>query len=183
LSRLSLAFKSFFGLLFSGKLPEDVMLELNLTRRLKTPASTPKGEAPKPAAPQPQPSDGAVLMLALLQEEARFVDFLQEDIGPYTDDQVGAAVRDVHKGCRAVLERHLKLAPVVDGVEGTNTRLASVGLDVSDANSVKVVGNVPPGGKVEGGILRHRGWKVESIELPQRKTGQRVVAPAEIEVE
>jgi hypothetical protein len=74
---------------------------------------------------------------------------------------------------------------VIDGVEGTLTRLATAGLDAKDTTSVKVIGNVPPDGKVEAGILRHRGWKVERVDLPTLKAGERavVLAPAEIEVE
>ena len=129
MSRIVLAFKSFFGLLFGGKLPEDVAIALNLTRRVVAPqASSPSASAAqKPAPETAKPADGAVQILAILQREARLIDFLMEDIGPYTDDQVGAAVRDVHKQCRAALERHVKVSPVVDGVEGTMTTLATMG--------------------------------------------------------
>jgi len=181
LRNLILAFKSFFAVLFTGKLSDQAAYELGLMRRMAPPA------APKPAAPTAQsgPADGAVQMLALLQSESRLVDFLQEDIAGYSDEQVGAAMRGVHEKCRGVLARHVKLAPIVDGVEGTPTRLASAGLDPKDASMVKLVGNVPPDGNVESGILRHRGWQVERMDLPALKRGGKmpIVAPAEIEVE
>jgi Domain of unknown function (DUF2760) len=194
LSNLSLAFKSFFSLLFSGKLPEDVLIALNLTRRVvmatgagaaaSKPAAT--AESPKPAAPEgPKPADGAVQILAILQREARLIDFLEEDIAPYTDEQVGAAVRDIHKNSRAALDRHVILKPVVDGVEGTNTNLASAGLDAKDTVRLRIVGKVPADGKVEAGVLRHRGWRVEKVDLPNTPMGKKaaILAPAEIEVE
>lgn len=191
MSNLSLAFKSFFSLLFSGKLPEDVQIALNLTRRIVTP-STPKPNEPaaaKPAAAPadsgPKAADGAVQILAILQRDARLIDFLNEDIAPYTDEQIGAAVRDIHKNSRAALERHVRLVPVVDGVEGTNTNLASAGLDSKDTTRLRIVGKVPADGKVEAGMLRHRGWKVEKIDLPPTPQGKKaaILAPAEIEVE
>jgi hypothetical protein len=189
LSNLSLAFKSFFSLLFSGKLPEDVQIALNLTRRVVMP-STPKpaapaAEAPKPAGATAQAADGAIQILAILQREARLIDFLEEDIAPYTDEQVGAAVRDIHKNSRAALERHISLKPVVDGVEGANTNLASAGLDAKDTTRLRIVGQVPADGKVEAGLLRHRGWRVEKIDLPATPMGKKasILAPAEIEVE
>jgi hypothetical protein len=181
---IGLAFKTFFSLLFKGKLSDELVYELGLMRRVAK--GTPSAAAPK-LTPQAGagPTDGAVQMLALLQRESRLVDFLLEDIAAYTDDQVGAAVRPVHEGCRAAIGRHVKLQPVIDGVEGTLTRLSAAGLTAKDTSAVKIVGNVPPDGKVEAGTLRHRGWKVERVDLPPLKAGERatVVAPAEIEVE
>ena len=190
MSKLSLAFKSFFSLLFSGKLPEDVLIALNLTRRVVMPQASKPAAAAAPAEAakaieSAKASDGAVQILAILQREARLIDFLEEDIGPYTDEQVGAAVRDIHKNSRAALERHVTLKPVVDGVEGTNTNLASAGLDAKDTTRLRIVGKVPADGKVDSGLLRHRGWRVEKIDLPATPMGKKaaILAPAEIEVE
>ena len=55
--------------------------------------------APPPKA-QAGPADGAVQILSVLQRDARLVDFLMEDIGAYSDEQVGAAVRDVQPQSR-----------------------------------------------------------------------------------
>ncbi|MCD4755860.1 MAG: DUF2760 domain-containing protein, partial [Deltaproteobacteria bacterium] len=50
----------------------------------------------------PHASEIAIVQtLGLLQREGRLIDFLQEDIEPYDDAQIGAAVREVHRGCRA----------------------------------------------------------------------------------
>jgi len=184
LSRLILAFKSFFGLLFSGQLPEDVIQTLGLSRRAPGPAKATPAPA-KPAVAALTPQDGAVQILSLLQREARLVDFLMEEIGSFTDDQVGAVVRDIHKNSRETLARHVTVSPVVDGVEGTMTTLASVGLDAKDTARLRLIGKVPAEGGVKGGILRHRGWKVDKIELPVLPAGKKllVIAPAEVEVE
>ena len=102
-----------------------------------------------------------------------------EDIAAYSDDQVGAAVRSLHDQCRDALTRYVKLAPVIDGVEGTFTRLASI-----DPASVKLLGNVPPQ-PPPGGVLRHKGWRCTKVELPtlQGKQDSRIIAPAEVEIE
>ena len=121
-------------------------------------------------------------MLAILQRDARLVDFLMEDISAYSDDQVGAAVRSLHEQCREVLERYMRLEPVVDGVEGSVTRLTP---EVAQPQAVKFLGNVPAQGIPDGGVLRHRGWRATNVQLPpiDARQDSSVVAPAEIEVE
>src|SRR5438128_2631443 len=54
---------------------------------------------PPPPPPPPKPSGAPLRMLILLQREGRLVDFLLEDINAYSNDQVGAAVRDIHRQC------------------------------------------------------------------------------------
>ena len=98
--------------------------------------------------------------------------------------EIGAAVRDLHDQCRQSLDRYVKLAPVIDAVENSFTRLdaSSAGADPS---AIKLLGNVPADGKVAGGVLRHKGWRAERIDLPPLppKQSSAILAPAEIEVE
>jgi hypothetical protein len=171
--RLILAFRSFFAILFKGALPDDVAAALGLTRR-----TVPKS-APAPATAAATPSDGALQILAILQRDSRLIDFLMEDISAYSDDQVGAAVRSLHDQSRDALNRYIQLAPVIDGVEGTFTRLASI-----DPASVKLIGNVPPQ-PPPGGVLRHKGWRCVKVDLPalQGKQDAKIIAPAEVEIE
>jgi hypothetical protein len=117
--------------------------------------------------------------LAILQRDSRLIDFLMEDIAAYSDDQVGAAVRSLHDQSRDALNRYIQLAPVIDGVEGTFTRLASI-----DPASVKLLGNVPPQ-PPPGGVLRHKGWRCVKVDLPalQGKQDAKIIAPAEVEIE
>ena len=174
MGRIGLAFRSFFAILFTGNLPVDVAKALGFTQ-----AKAPSAAKPT-AAPQAKPSDGALQILGILQRDSRLVDFLMEDISGYADDQVGAAVRNLHDQCRESLGRYLRLTPVIDGVEGTFTKL-----DTNDPAVVKLLGNVPANGKAPGGLLRHKGWRAEKIDLPPIAASQNaaIIAPAEIEVE
>jgi hypothetical protein len=178
LSRISLALRSFFSILFSGHLPADIAQAFGYSKR-----EEPK-EAAAPAR-EVRASDGALQMLAILQRDARLVDFLMEDVSGYADDQIGAAVRNLHDQCRESLGHYVKLSPVIDSVEGTFTRLEGAGAIARDPAAVKLLGNVPADGKVPGGVLRHKGWRAERVELPPLppKQDPAIVAPAEIEVE
>ncbi|MCC7155754.1 MAG: DUF2760 domain-containing protein [Bryobacterales bacterium] len=178
MSRISMAFRAFFALLFGGQLPADIAKAYGYGKQ----------EAKRAASPEPptlKPADGALQVLGILQRDARLIDFLMEDIGPYSDDQVGAAVRNVHTQSQEVLKKYLRLAPVIDGVEGTFAKSESAGALARDAAAVKFIGNVPAQGKPAGGTLRHKGWKVEEVKLPTLggKQNVSVLAPAELEVE
>lgn len=172
-----MAFRAFFAVL-GGNLPQDIAEAFGYTRVVvKAP------EAPK--EPAFKPSDGALQMLGILQRDARLVDFLMEDIQPFTDEQVGSAVRNVHTQCHETLKKYVKLAPVIDGVEGTFTKADSAGALAKDPNAVKFIGNLPAQGKPTGGTLRHKGWRVDTVQLPALHPKQNVtiLAPAELEVE
>lgn len=174
MSRISSAFRSFFSILFSGELPEDVALEFGYLK--------PKPAPPPVEQPTIKTSDGALQILGILQRDARLVDFLMEDIASYSDDQIGSAVRSVHSDSKAALTRHVTLAPVVDGVEGTFQKLDAS--KAPDPNRIKLLGNVPANGKAPGGLLRHRGWLVTSVNLPPLgKQDPATLFPAEVEVE
>ncbi len=176
MSRLSSAFRSFFSILFSDVLPEDVALEYGFVKAKPVPVE------PVVELPKSKPADGALQVLHILQRDARLIDFLMEDITGYADDQIGAAVRTLHADSKAALVRHLTLSPVIDGVEGTYQKLDAA--KAPDPNRVKLIGNVPASGKVPGGTLRHRGWKASDVVLPELgKQDVSVIAPAEIEVE
>ena len=173
MNRISFAFRTFFSILFGGTLAPDIALSFGYTKPMPVKTAAPA------AAPKPQagPADGAVQILAILQRDARLVDFLMEDISAYSDEQVGAAVRDVHDQSRLSITRYLSLEPVVDGVEGDYTKLES-----KTADGVKLIGNVPANGKAPGGLLRHKGWKAAKVDLPAAAPTL-TLAPAEIEVE
>lgn len=165
--RLPLAFKAFFSILTRGELPE----------RLR--ATPPAVATAAPVRETAKRADStATEMLAVLQRDGRLVDFLMEDLTAFPDAQIGAAVRDVHAGCRRALQRYVTLAPVLDGEEGRSIMVAAG----TDAATVKLLGNVT-GQAPFRGVLRHRGWRVERLELPAVPTaGGSVVAPAEVEL-
>ena len=169
MSRIVLAFRAFFAILFGGPLPAE----------LKTAAAGPRPAAqPKPEPAPPSPAY-ALQLLAILQRDSRLIDFLMEDIAAYEDEQIGAAVRSLHDQARDSLGRYLSLQPVIDGVEGAYTRPAT-----ADPAAVKFIGNVPAG-KPEGGTLRHKGWRAAKMDLPavNPKQDASIIAPAEIEIE
>ena len=180
MSRIVLAFRSFFNILFSGTLSDGVLNGLRLTRRSGRGSFRRDGGLWRNAAAAPavRVSDGALQLLAILQRDARLVDFLMEDIAGYSDDQVGAAVRELHDQCRDSLRRAIVLEPVIDGVEGTFAKAPS-----ADSNVVKFIGNVPAK-PPSGGTLRHKGWRAVKIDLPALAgKDAAVIAPAEIEIE
>jgi hypothetical protein len=135
---------------------------------------------PQPAAKfQEAPPDSALVLLGLLQKEGRFVDFLQEEVTGYSDQEIGAAARVVHEGCQRVLTDYLSIAPVRTEAEGSR-----VTLDRGfDSAAVRPIGNVvgePP----FSGSLVHRGWRADSVRLP-KVAGSRdvsILAPAEVEL-
>jgi hypothetical protein len=178
--RLSYAFRCFFSLLSSGEIPEDIAREL-----IKTPAQVAPAPAPAPVTAPPvekpvEPVDRAVQMLALLQRDGRLIDFLTEDIAPYGDAEVGAAVREVHQSCRQVLDHYLKLEPVIASEEGRPVTVEA-GFDPA---KIKLIGNAT-GQPPFRGLLRHRGWQAKQINLPPLPdgAGRSVVAPAEVEIQ
>ena len=66
MSRIVLAFRSFFAILFTGQLPGDIAQAFGFTQvKSPTPAAKP---AAKPS-PQANPSDGALQILGLLQRK------------------------------------------------------------------------------------------------------------------
>ncbi len=175
--RISYAFKSFFGILSSGEIPPDV------ARGMAQPPAV--AAPPLTAAQEPQPvmavesADRAVQMLAILQRDGRLIDFLTEDISPYPDAQIGAAVRNLHQSCKQTLERYVKLEPVIASEEGQPVTVR----EPIDPAEIKLIGNVT-GRPPLSGLLRHRGWRVSAVNLPPLPggAGRSVVAPAEVEI-
>jgi hypothetical protein len=171
-ARIAVAFRSFFLVLFHGSLPDDILDRFRPVVEPRAPITT---DVPQP---REDPGDRAVQFLAILQRDARLVDFLEEDISPYDDAQIGAAVRDVHAKGRAALHRYLTLEPVVAQAEGERLRVDAAG----DPNRVKLLGTISTGAEV--GTVRHRGWRVTELALPPLPANapRDIVAPAEIEV-
>lgn len=121
----------------------------------------------------------ALGLLRLLQEEARFADFIGENIDAYDDAQVGAAARAIHAGCRKALAGRLVLRRILEAEEGARVTVDR-GFDPAE---VRLTGNVrgePP----FSGVVQHAGWRAVEIKLPEPagKTDSSVIAPAEVEV-
>jgi hypothetical protein len=170
MGRLGLAFRCFFRVLGGKPLPEEA---------LRISGATTQPLLPPPPAPAPPPTTAAVQLLALLQKEGRLLDFLQEEIDSYDDAQVGAAVRNIHSGCRRALAEHVGLQPVLAGEEDSPISVPK-GFDPS---RIRLIGNVT-GEPPFSGVLRHHGWRAASIALPQSTVAQdpTVIAAAEVEL-
>jgi Domain of unknown function (DUF2760) len=123
--------------------------------------------------------DAALQLLGLLQQEARLVDFLQEDVSQYQDAEIGAAARVVHQGCCKVLSAHFSLTPVSSEQEGARITLP-VGFD---ADAYRLTGHVV-GQAPFTGTLVHKGWQVVELRLPKLTEGHKahIIAAAEIEL-
>jgi hypothetical protein len=132
-------------------------------------------EPPKPVKPSGIP----LRMLALLQAEARLVDFLLEDIRGLPDSQIGQAVREVHKKAQAALKQHAVIVPVLSGNEG-DTSTVPKGFDPS---AVRVIGNVT-GEPPFTGQINHPGWRVKELKLasPPEGADEFVLQPAEVQI-
>jgi hypothetical protein len=189
MSRISLAFSCFFSLLFRGRLPPAAALYTAAGELPPAPtAETPMpAAAPAPVAPSaPGPPrdagaedrvEGALLLLGLLQREGRLVDFLRESLDQHPDAAIGAAVRDIHRGCKKVLDEHLRLEPVMPGQE-EGPVVVPRGFDPAEVRLIGKATGEPP----FRGILVHHGWRASGVTLPTVSEGfdRRVLAPAEV---
>ena len=94
--RWKYAFRACFSLIFHGRVAADILAAL-----APSAAAAPAVAPAPPAAPAPAPAvdrgDRAVQILSLLQRDGRLIDFLMEDLTPYADAQVGAALSLVHQ--------------------------------------------------------------------------------------
>ena len=119
-------------------------------------------------------------LLGVLQREGRFVDFLQEDIEIYEDDQIGAAVRNIHSSCRKVINKTLPIKPIAEGDEGEQITVEKG----FDPDAIKLTGRVT-GDPPFRGIIRHKGWRAQKLELPDLSAikDPTIISPAEVEIE
>lgn len=135
--------------------------------------------APEPVILKEATPDAALQLLSLLQTEARFIDFIKEDVTAYSDTDVGIAARVVHEGCKKAINEHFKLAVIRDEQEGSRLTLPKG----FDASAVRLTGNIvgePP----FTGTLVHKGWQVTDIRLPKltQSHNAKILAPAEVEL-
>ena len=186
LGRISLAVGTFFSILGDGEFAARVQRLRNgapvtaapTAAPVATPAPAPAPQPAVPALKQASP-DAALQLLGLLQRDARFIDFVEEDVAGYSDADIGAAARVVHGGCRTVLREHFTIRPVREEAEGSRVTLP----EGFDATAVRLTGNVV--GKAPfTGSLSHRGWRVQDVRLPKLAASHdtSIIAAAEVEL-
>jgi hypothetical protein len=156
------------------------LLALLLGRGRSAPGGgeTSAAEAIEPAA-APSPTDVALRLLATLQEEARLIDFVREDIDGYSDADVGSAARGIHAALRKAIDDRLVLEPILPGEDGDHVEVPA---DFAPA-MIRVTGKLA-GGPPYGGVLRHGGWRARDVRLPAPSPGSdaTILIPAEVEV-
>jgi len=179
--RLILAIRVFFVALFNAAAAERIKAALETTALPAADEKPQKPKAARPETPQEKPDRSeAVTLLAALQREARFVDLTQESLDEYSDEQVGAAARDVLRDCRTVLDRLFKLSPVLTEEEGAEIEVPSG----FDTGRYRLTGNVAGQPPFRGSLVHH-GWEAAKCEVPQwsgSKQATRVIAPAEVQL-
>jgi hypothetical protein len=121
----------------------------------------------------------ALLLLNLLQKHGRLIDFLHEEIDQFSDEEVGGAARVVHQGLNQVFKEHIKLMPVRSEEEETKITVEKG----FDTQAIHLVGNIQGEAPFEG-VLTHKGWQLEAIDLPKvtQRANLKVITPAEVEL-
>lgn len=166
--RIGLAFKVLFDAEAAGK----------LAAALAEPAKV--APPPKPTAPAPEKLHASGLfVLGALQQEGRLIDFLQQDVASFSDEEVGAAARVVHAGCRKMVQQYVTIAPVLKEAEGATVNVPAG----FDAQRIRLTGNVTGQGPFKG-VLKHHGWETKEVRFPalSESLDARVLAPAEVEL-
>ena len=180
IGRFSLAWRTFFRVLFDREFAANA-------RRLGSPTPEPPSaplvnsasESPVPSAPFVASAAPALQLLALLQRDARFVDFVKQDIAAFSDAQIGQAARLVHDGAAKVFEKYLVVQPILGGEEGKPITVEPG----FDPDAIRLVGSVS-GSAPYRGVLNHGGWRAGEVTLPELVADHdaSVLAPAEVEV-
>ena len=172
-----------WGLLAIPAAPLLAFLAGRYGRSTDTPALQPdSGDAIGVAADHDpvDPQGVALRLLATLQEEARLLDFVAEDVPSYSDQEVGAAARGVHAGLVRALGDRVKFEPLRSEEEGE-----SVQLEPGYSPAELRLSGSPTGEPPWKGQLVHPGWVATLVELPQPLEGSNplILAPAEVEVD
>lgn len=153
--------------------------EIKIVEKIVEVEKVVQAPAPEPVVLKEATPDAALQLLSLLQKEARFIDFIKEDVSAFADADIGAAARVVHQGCSKVINEHFKLAPVSQDVEGSRVTL-NKGFD---AAAFRLTGNIV-GEAPFSGVLVHKGWQVTELHLPKLTEGHnaKIIAAAEVEL-
>jgi len=136
-------------------------------------------DAPPKAIEKKVEEQDHLKLLALLQRSGRLVDFLKEDLVPYSDEQVGAVVRKVHEDCGKSLEEVITIRPLYEESEGAEVTIPKG----FNPNEVKVVGEVKGEGPYRGRLI-HKGWRAHKRALPKQvgESDPDILYAAEVEV-
>lgn len=180
--RIIIAVRAFWGALASAFLAEQfaALLEGQALPKGNSAAKSPQTVLAPEATSAPRGRSDAITLLSALQREARFVDLVKQPLGQFTDEQIGAAARNVLGDCAVVLDRFFTLQAVVASGEGAECQVTS-GYDPAE---YKLAGAASGPGPFRGQLV-HPGWRAAKVALPTW-TGSSgatlVISPAEVEV-
>ena len=190
MSRIGLAFRAFFGVLFSQERASRVAEAFDspkLTSGNTPPKSgddksveTVRTVETRKAEPKVAKRSDALTLLELMQREARFLDLVNESLDSYSDDQIGGAARGVLRDCKKVFDRVFHLEPHCEREEGASFEVSGK-IDPASVRLVGAVSGEPP----FHGKVTHRGWRAAKCDLPTWNGSPEsvlVLAPVEIEV-
>ena len=177
------AVKAFFSALTNKEISakiEDVLVG-NKSEVLLSEVSIEASKAPGTIERREEGRSEGLELLATLQREARFVDFVKEPLDNFTDEVVGATARLVHDRCAETLERCFGIRPLSTVPEGETTTLSET--EASNGARVKLGGTL---GKQKSlvGRVANSGWIASKCSLPKwsgAKDDEMVLAPMEID--
>lgn len=184
MGQISTAFRAFFKALFDADAAQKMDAVLaGKTLPAAAPTAAPAVAAPPPKSPpppKPPAQSEALTLLSALQREARLIDFLQEDLSGYADDQIGAAVREVQRDSQKVVERFFALRAILPAEEGATVDVPAE-FDPGKYRLTGKLSGTPP----HSGTLQHHGWEATKCELPNytgSTAAAKTIAPAEVEI-
>jgi hypothetical protein len=178
MKRFLLAFRAFFRILFDAQIASSASDLLDA--KSDTPAPPRPATSPKPKTAAPPSRSEALTVLAALQREARFIDFIKEPLDQFNDAQIGAVARDVHRDCGTVLERVFAFQPFLAEDERATVEVPTG----FDAGCYQLTGNVAGKPPFQGQLVHH-GWKATKCEIAKwsgSSDATQVIAPAEVEL-
>ena len=135
---------------------------------------------PKPIELPPERLHASGLaVLSMLQREGRLIDFLKEDLGAFSDAEIGASARLVHAGCRKVFVEYFAVEPALKEAEGATIKVPAG----FDAQRIRLTGNIA-GQPPFRGTLKHHGWVATAVRMPtvSEALDPRALAAAEVEL-
>ena len=117
--------------------------------------------------------------LSVFQREGRLLDFFDEDLSEYDDEQIGAAVRSIQEDCKKAMKKYINPVPVINSEEGEKVVVEKD----FDIDAIKLIGRVSGDPPFEG-VLNHRGWKAGKREIPKLSDihDSSIIIPAEVEI-
>jgi hypothetical protein len=152
----------------------DARFASEVVEALKEPETDVRTDAP----PERMHASG-LMLLAAFQREGRLIDFLQQEVAGFSDEDIGAAARVVHAGCGKVLRQYFEMEPATQGTEDAPITVPAG----FDAQRIRLTGNVS-GQPPFKGTLKHHGWIAAEIRMPSisEALDPRVIAPSEVEL-